>query len=73
MYLMDKPSGKHTGRLQCNERITQTHLLKLNSGVPGTSLGLSFWRDLLYMAARLLKKRCWDTFYMGFYTEGNVQ
>ena len=31
MYLMDKPSGKHTGRLQCNERITQTHLLKLNS------------------------------------------
>ena len=48
---MDKPSGKHIGRLQCNERITQTHLLKLNSGVPGTSLGSSFWRDLLYMAS----------------------
>ena len=32
------------------------HLLKLNGGVPGMSLGLSFWRDLLYTAAKLLKK-----------------
>ena len=53
---MDKPSGRCTRRLQCNGRITETHLLKLNGGVPRTSLGSSFWRDLLYMAARLLKK-----------------
>ena len=33
--------------------------MKLNSGVPGTSLGLSFWRDLLYMAVRL-PKRVWE-------------
>ena len=56
MYLMDKLSGRCTGRLQCNRRITQMHLLKLNGRVPRTSLGSSFWRDLLYTAARFPKK-----------------
>ena len=56
MYLMEKPTGRHTGRQRHNGRITQTHLLKLNGRVPGTSLGLRFQRDLLYTAARLRKK-----------------
>ena len=47
-----------------------THLLKLNSGVPRTSLGSSFWRDLLYMAARLPKKDMGVCFTQGFIPEG---
>ena len=72
IYLMDRPSGRHTRRQQCNRRITQTHLLKLNGGVPRMSLGLSFQRDLLYTAAKLPKK-VWGYVYTGFYTGGNVQ
>ena len=53
---MEKPTGRHTGRWQCNGRITQTHLLKLNGRVPRMSLWSSFWRDLLYTAASLPKK-----------------
>ena len=56
MYLMEKPTGRHAGRQRHYGRITQTHLLKLNGRVPGTSLGLRFHRDLLYTAARLPKK-----------------
>ena len=56
MYSMEKPTRRHTGRWQCNARLTPTHLFKLNGGVPRMSLGLSFQRDLLYMAARLPKK-----------------
>ena len=56
MYLTKRPTDRCTSRQWNNGRITQTHLLKLNGGVPRTSLALSFWRDLLYMAAKLLKK-----------------
>ena len=67
MYLMEKPTSRHTGRQWHNGRITQTHLLKFNGRVPRTSLGWSFWRDLLYTAVRLPKK---GTNYTGFYTRG---
>ena len=56
MYLTEEPTIRHTGRQWCNGRITQTHLLKLNGRVPGTSLGSSFQRDLLYMAAMASEK-----------------
>ena len=59
MYLMERFTGKHPGKW-----------LKLNGGVPRMSLGLSFWSDLLYMAAWLLKKAR-DTCYTGFYTGRN--
>ena len=53
---MERPTGRRTGKWQCNRRITQTHLLKSNDGMPQISLGLSFWRELLYTAAKLPKK-----------------
>ena len=53
MYLMERFTGRHTGKRRCNGRITQTHLLKLNGGVPRMNLGLSFQRDVLYMASWL--------------------
>ena len=53
---MDKPSGRHIGRQRHNARITQTHLLKLNGGVPGMSLGLSFCRGLLVHSCQAYKK-----------------
>ena len=56
MYLTERFTGRCTGEQWRNRRIIQTHLLKLNSGVPGMSLGSSFWRDLLYTAAWLPKK-----------------
>ena len=65
MNLTDRPSNRHTKRQQHNKRITQTHVLKLNGGMPGTSLGLSFRRDLLYTAAKLPKK-AWGYINMGF-------
>ena len=43
---MERFTSKHTDKHWCNRRITQTHLLKLNGGVPRMSLGSSFWRDL---------------------------
>ena len=53
---------------------TSMHLLKLNSRVPRTSLGSSFQRDLLYMAAKLAKM-AWEGgyIYMGFYTGGDAR
>ena len=62
---MERPTGRCTSRWWHNGRITQTHLLKLNGGVPGMSLGSSFWRDLLYTAARLPKK-AWGYVLHGF-------
>ena len=71
MNLMDRPSSRCTRRQWCNGRITQIHLLKLNGGVPRMSFGSSFQGDLLYMAAKLLKK-AWGNIYTHFYTRGNV-
>ena len=56
MYLTERFTGRCTSERWRNGRITQTHLLKLNSRVPRMSLGSSFKRDLLYMAAWLPKK-----------------
>ena len=53
---MERFTGRCTGKHRCNERTTQTHLLKLNGRVPRMSLGSSFQRDLLHTAARLPKK-----------------
>ena len=55
------------GVQQCNRRITQTHLLKLNDGVPRMGLELSFLGDLLCMAA-WFQKSGGATMYTDFYT-----
>ena len=70
MYLTERFTRKRPSEWQHNRRITQTHLFRLNGGVPTMSLESSFWRDLLYMAAWLQKK--WgDIHYIDFYTRRN--
>ena len=54
--LMDGPSSRRTGGLWYNETNNSMHLLKLKGRVPRMSLGLNFWRDLLYTAAKVPKK-----------------
>ena len=50
--LNERFTSRCTGKHRCNERTTQTHLLKLNGRVPRMSLGSSFQRDLLHTAAK---------------------
>ena len=73
MYLMERFTRRYPGKLWHNGRTTQTHLLKLNGGVPRMSLGSSFQRDLLYTAAWLLKKVVGYTLHRLLYQEESDQ